>query len=262
MASNLVKWGSFDIGVAEEERKAVDAETASTSVYITLKEGDTTVRFLPPPVGVQNPFMRTHRHFIRLANLEHPVVFNCPRMLAKQPCPVCEQVDKLKASGNRADYKKAGSFLPRLYIFANVIDRAQEERGPLILRFGKTIFDQLMEIRTDLKKGGDYTNPEEEGFDIIITRKGSGMQDTEYSVYPCKRNSELGDLSWIDKQHNLVKEREVLTYDEIVDMLKGENNDNERSSNRREAAGGRGRGGGRGRSVQDDAQDAEVWDAD
>ena len=49
--------------------------------------------------------------------------------------------------------------MPKLRAFAAVIDRNGESKGPQVLGFGKTILEDLRNLREDEDAGGDYTHP-------------------------------------------------------------------------------------------------------
>ena len=105
----------------------------------------------------------------------------------------------MQRTGNRTDRDAAYDLFPKLRVFANVLNRATPDTGPVILAFGKTIYDALMALRLDEDSGGDFTHPDT-GFDITIERKGTGKMDTEYTVRPARRSTALTDMSLIELQ--------------------------------------------------------------
>ncbi len=121
-------------------------------------------------------------------------------------------------------------------IYCNVIDRALPEAGPRILTFGKTIWKALKQIMED---DGDYTNPTDTGFDIIINREGTGKNDTEYSVKSHRESTPLHPdpaiaHDWITNQRDLDAYTVLLEPEDLLKQLRGE------------------KGGGRGRGDDDD----------
>ena len=221
--SNLVQYGSYEVEAADSEQEALDQSSASD--FMKLEVGNNIVRILPPPVGVKSPFVMVHQHFIQLPGMDHPASFACPRMMAKKPCPVCQKVTQLRATGNPADYDMAGEFLARLRVFVNVIDRKNEAYGPRTLGFGKTIHEPLIELRRNEDAGGDYTHPIK-GFDINIKRKGTGKNDTEYSVHASRKSGPLSDdpdqmQDWLTSQPDNSKYARILEWDAIMKMIGG-----------------------------------------
>ena len=220
--SGLVKWGSYEVEAAEKESEEVKSESS----FMKLKVGRNLVRILPPKAGRNSPFKVVRQHFIRLPGNDAPVVFSCPRNAEegmRDRCPACEQAQKLRSTGLKVDRDKAWELMPKLRVFANVIDRNSEEDGPLVLGFGKMIFEELTALRKDEDAGGDYTHPTK-GFDVIIERQGTGKMDTSYSVRIARKESPITDDSkkmaaWYESMTDLDQFGLVKSYDEILELL-------------------------------------------
>jgi hypothetical protein len=216
---NIAKYAAYDMGATEEEEEKLN-ESGGGAFMKMAREGTYTVRFLPPPVGRNSPFVMVHQHFVEKDD-GSKAVFGCPRMMNKPAefCPVCERADKMKASGDKADFEAAKKLFPSFRVFANVINRDDEELGVQILGFGKMIHKELIALRRDTKEGGDFTNPEEDGFDILITRKGLTMTNTKYSVRPARNSTPLGNMEWIESQPDLSRYATPKTAEEIYSEL-------------------------------------------
>jgi len=221
MAGNIVPYGSYELDAADEEHEDL---SRGGGTYMKLEVGRNVVRFLPPPMGRATPFVTVFQHFLNLPGLPDPVIFNCPRLMAKRPCPACAKGEKLKSTGNPKDADAARDFWASRRVFSCVIDRAEEDSGPKILGFGKMIHEALVAIRRDEDAGGDFTNPEN-GFDIIIERSGTGKTDTRYTVRPARKSSPLGNLEWVQMQPDLRHLAKVPSMDEIKAMVSGGGNE-------------------------------------
>jgi len=250
--SNLVKWGEWGDEAAAQDAAATKAGQKS---YMKLVEGDNVVRFLPPRIGKTTPLCTTFSHYMELPD-GRKVSFNCPRMMAKRACIVCAKGEQLRNSRSMTDQKAGKRLFPRIRVYANVIDRNNEALGVQILAFGKGIMDDLTKIRQDRRKGGNFTHPET-GRDIIITRKGIGQFDTEYSVSPDVSASPLhadpGQADeWLEMAYDLDPFGTVLSDDDIRAKVRGEEADAppQRSAPKTIAA-------PRGRSVEDDVDSME-----
>lgn len=221
MTSALVNYGSYDLDAANEEHD--DLSRAGGGQFMKLEVGRNVVRLLPPPVGRRSPFVTTYQHFLDIPGRDGPVVFNCPRMMERRPCPACAKGDRLRATGNQKDAEAARDFWASRRVFANVIDRSDEDAGPKVLGFGKTVHEALVAIRRDEDAGGDFTHPID-GFDIIIERVGTGKMDTRYKVFPARRSSSIGDKAeeWIAVQPDLRALARVPTLDEIKAQVRGD----------------------------------------
>jgi hypothetical protein len=254
MGTDLVKYGSYSLESADEEQKDLDSSKGAD--FMKLSVGRNVVRFLPPKPGVTKPFRVIHQHYLRPPGSSGPVVLTCPRMEARKHCPICEEADRYKRSGNPADRDRAYELFPSRRVFANVIDRKDPEAGPKVLAFGKTVHEALIAIRKDDDAGGDFTNPND-GFDIIIEREGTGATDTKYKVLPSRKQSPLGDLDWIEKQHDLERMAQIRSAEEIAKILSGEGDDAGRKPPK-DVTPKPPRASKSSRSAEDDIEDAEV----
>ncbi|KKN67990.1 hypothetical protein LCGC14_0455460 [marine sediment metagenome] len=215
--SNLQKYGEYTVESAEEEQKQID-ESSSVD-YLKLSVGRNVVRFLPPPVGKTSPFKIVQQHFLKLPGMPSPVKFACPRYLKPSGhCIVCAKANELYRSGNSADKERGYELFPKRRVYANVIDRSNQEKGPIILEMGKTIHEPLVKIRKNEDIGGNYTHPDE-GFDIVIDRVGTSKNDTKYTVIPARKSSPLGNLEWVEQQHDLDRYSKQHTDAEIREMI-------------------------------------------
>lgn len=216
--SNIVQYGDFGTYELEEVTKEEAWAKGGSSKYMKLGLGRNVVRFLPPPMGKKSPFVYVFQHFINLPGYPGPIIFNCPRLMQNSPCPACIKSDKFARSSNPADNEAAKSLWATRRIFANVIDRRDEVAGPKILGFGKGIYETLLNLRKDPASGGDFTHPLH-GFDIIITREGTGKNDTSYIVTVSRQTTELGNPEWIAQQADLSSLAKVHSFDEIRQMF-------------------------------------------
>jgi hypothetical protein len=252
---NIRKHGAWSAETAEKEFEESQQASGSAN-YFKPKTGKNVLRFLPPAEGRDSPFVVVHQHYIEVPGGQKAASFNCPRMHKAGRCPACEKAQELRDTGNPADYERAGDFLPRRRVFANVIDRNDPERGVLIFPMGKTIHEQLLSIRKNAEAGGDFTDPSEDGFDIIVEKTGEKLK-TEYKVLTARRSSPLGNDEWLDQMHDLEKQARVEPLEEIYKKLGEEPpaapaRSGGRVSTGRAAPQGKGR-----RTAEDDAEDDE-----
>lgn len=218
--SNLAKYEKWSPDDIEEERQALDEE----SDFLKLPQGRSILRFLPPRVGTRSPFVKAFQHYIDIPGLKGAANFNCPRLMAKRFCPACDRVDELRATGNPADYELAGEIRAGKRVYANVIDRGNPERGPVVFGFGKMIHEKLISLAHN-PDWGDYTDPGSDGYDIAITRKGEGMK-TKYEVQGARTQTPLSAdaaqaQDWLSIMRDLSQFSRVPSDEELERMLPG-----------------------------------------
>lgn len=247
---NLQNYGGFDLDVFDEDDKEIE-KSSKSSEFMTMEKGDNVVRFLPPPAdaawakrpdGKISPFKVIHEHFVEVPGLKRKVRFVCPRLHGGGHCPACSDADALIRTGNPFDKDKARDMYPSARTYANVIDRNDEARGPKVLGFSKTIREGLKRARN---RFGDFTDPSEGGFDIIIEKVDKNGK-IEYNVEADRGNSPLGNEEWLESQFNLDSYARVPTLEEIKDMLSGKES--------RGGRGGRNLGGGESRGQLSDGR--------
>lgn len=220
--TSLVKYGTFDLAELEKQNSKIENTGSSGGANFTkLVEGRNRLRFLPPLAGEKTPFKVVSEHYITAKNGQG-VSFACPRA-EQMPCPACDEFFRLKKSSNPLDQEDAYKYRVRTKVYANVIDRNKPD-GVKILTFPKTVWSGLMRIAKDSEEGGDFTNPTDEGFDIIITREGTGKLDTTYAVNAARSASPLAeDATQIDEiinsQYDLEKYTRIPSLDEVLAMM-------------------------------------------
>lgn len=262
--ANVRNYGDWGVEQAEADLAKSQAEGAGD--YLKLPLGTSVLRFLPPAAGRSSPFVSVKQHFIEIpgGGKDKGVGFVCPKAHGGNRCPACERADRLKATGNKADFEAAKKLYPRTRHFANVVDRSDPDRGVVIFPFGKTIYEPLLALR---KTEGNFVDPGPKGFDIKITKSGEGL-NTEYMVTPARESSDLGCDEWLDELHDLEAEAKVLSYAEILEKLGADGGPPPEQPARHRSAGrggdvggGYSRGASRsGRTVEDDAdQSGSGW---
>jgi hypothetical protein len=190
--SNLVRYGSYTEDAADAD--ASRAATISGNNYYEIEVGENVVRFLPPPEGRGTPFRVTAMHYVdAVPGLNKVMVFACPRVELKVPCPVCQEAERLNKSPSPLDRERAYRISAGLRVYAAVVDRrvAVPEESIKVIAFGKMIHNQLKALRKSTRAGGDFTDPTDKGFDVVIVREGTGKDDTKYTVHPDRHNSPL-----------------------------------------------------------------------
>lgn len=259
----IVKYGAYTPEAAEADAKAAQR----VGNFLKLAPGKHRLRFLPPPVGKKSIFKKVNQHFIEVNGQK--IAFVCPRYEAKLKCPGCLEVDRLLKSGNAADREYAKEIRASERFFANVINKAEPEKGVQVMQVPWGIHQALTALAKDTDAGGDFTNPEH-GFDILVTRTGTGKNDTRYQVFPDRKSTPLAPSaeemqSLIDSQPDLDILGSLKSFEELVQAMAGQEED--AAAKAKPAGSGSSSGQPRQqrsqrRSAQDDIEDAEVAEDD
>lgn len=211
-SSNLQKYGTYTPEAAAEEGKAV-ADLVKSS-WMKWVVGRNVVRILPPPVGRSTPFYLVMTHYIDIPGSQKKVVFNCPKAMAKRPCPVCNKADALLSTGNPVDVERAKEYRASFSALFEVIDRQAPEKGPLKARVTAKQHERLRFMREDPDAGSDYCDPVN-GYDIVVKRTGTGPTDTRYEILRAGKPSALGNDEWLEMRQSFAQDVYVPTVQEI-----------------------------------------------
>lgn len=146
-----------------------------------LPYGDVLVRFLPYLKSWAKPdvFYCIFTHFVTVPGSTKVVPINCAKMMLGKRCPVCEEQFRLaeNAQNSDADRQAAKRLTAKPQFMANVLVEGLIEAGPLLIRINKDLHQDLMDLRANAKKGGDFmitpskTRPKGEGKFTIITKE-------------------------------------------------------------------------------------------
>jgi len=167
------------------------------------KQGRSVIRILPETGDMEFIFQEVGRHTFPDGRKVY-----CPKFTSAGAleCPICELVDELYADGAPSSVRLAKSIKLRRAYWMNVINRDDQDSGPLIFTPGVKIFNQVQNLVGD-PDYGDISDPED-GLDIVIIRTGAGGLDTDYDVKPRRNSSPLSDneeeaKGWLEKSKDL-----------------------------------------------------------
>ena len=141
-----------------------------------------------------------------------------------EPCPFMEKYNELKNSKDDDDKELAKHLVPRRrYVIGGLVyedDKGSkvgydgQDKGVLIPR---AVYQDIIDLYLDEDEAGDMTDPIS-GYDIKITRSGSGKFDTTYSARACKP-SKLDKKYQGDVDLEGIVRNQIKSYDELEDML-------------------------------------------
>ena len=202
---------ALDAYTSTFDPKAASASLARMSVVRPSKlVGPATFRILPAPTswpagnkpvpGAANvtrtgPFVGYHKHVFGEPGAY--VTFACPeRNGAGLACPVCAEASRLRASPDKVVANRGWDMSASHVVLVNAVDRSTgqvvtlELTAPAGKPGGKTQYEKLLAAAAHPTNGGEIVNPRE-GYDIVITKTGSGQTGTSYDVQLVRKPTPL-----------------------------------------------------------------------
>lgn len=186
-----------------KKKQEIAAKKASNLKPLKPQPGKHKYRILPGNfAGNKEQFWHEFgMHYIKTKEGGKPeVVHICNEKTYGKPCEICEMVGQA--------YRNAETDAQRNFIKENFANEGYlvnvlhltgtEPQKPQVMLIGSGIFEDFLEIYEEY---GDFTNIET-GVDIIITREGTGKNDTSYTVMP-SRTSEPVTPSILENIVNL-----------------------------------------------------------
>lgn len=141
-----------------------------------------------------------------------------------EPCPFMDKYNELKSSKNDDDKELAKRLVPRRrYVIGGIVyddDKGTkvgydgQDKGILIPR---AVYQDIIDLYLDEDEAGDMTDPVS-GYDIKITRSGSGKFDTTYSARACK-STKLEKKYQGEVDLESIVRSQIKSYDELEDIL-------------------------------------------
>lgn len=142
-----------------------------------------------------------------------------------EPCPFMEKYKELKDSKDESDNSLAGLLVPRRrYIVGGTCykDEKGKEVDPERIRkpilIPSSVYQGIIDLYLDEDDWGDMTD-KEEGYDIKISRTGSGKNNTVYSVNPCPGRKPLNSKYVEDMDLESIIRKGLKSYEELEDLL-------------------------------------------
>lgn len=142
-----------------------------------------------------------------------------------EPCPFMEKYRELKDSKDESDNSLASLLVPRRrYIVGGTCykDEKGKEVDPERIRkpilIPSSVYQGIIDLYLDEDDWGDMTD-KEEGYDIKISRTGSGKNNTVYSVNPCPGRKPLNSKYVEDMDLENIIRKGLKSYEELEDLL-------------------------------------------
>ena len=208
----------MDINAIKKRLTQLTSQTNKTSNLWKPQPGKNQIRIVPYAHCKENPFIELFFHYdIGQRSYLSPMSFG-------RPDPIEEFADKLKAGGNKDDWKLGKKLEAKMRTFVPVIVRGQEKEGVKFWGFGKTVYQELLTFIAD-PDYGDIADPAS-GRDIVVTFKtaeetGKAFPSTSIMVKP-NQTPCTEDKDVIESVKNQVKITELykeISYDDLTGIL-------------------------------------------
>ena len=209
----------MDISQIKSRLTQLQNQTSTKDNFWKPEPGKTQIRIVPYKFNKDNPFIELFFHYdLGRKSYLSPMSFG-------RPDPIEEFSQKLKASGNKEDYRLARKIESKMRTFAPVIIRGEENQGVKFWGFGKTVYQELLSIIAD-PDYGDITDSMN-GRDITVEFKtaeevGASFPKTTIRVKPNQTPiTEDATLleNLMDNQKDITEIYQEQTYEELTEVL-------------------------------------------
>jgi len=217
--TNLEVEMAIDFEALRRKLGQLSGNNSRRNVMWRPQEGETsTVRLIAFPDNDGQPFAERWFYYGIGANRG----LLTPHQFGK-PDPFQELINKLRDDGSKESYELAKKLYPKMRSYALVVVRGEEDKGVRIWSFGKTVYQELLNIMLD-EDFGDITDPLE-GFDVKVECvKQPGRKWANTSVRARPRSSALSDdkkqiKEWMDNLPSLDELYTCKSYEELEKII-------------------------------------------
>ena len=208
----------MDINAIKKRLTQLTSQTNKTSNLWKPQPGKNQIRIVPYAHNKDNPFIELFFHYdIGQRSYLSPMSFG-------RPDPIEEFADKLKAGGNKDDWKLGKKLEAKMRTFVPVIVRGQEKEGVKFWGFGKTVYQELLTFIAD-PDYGDIADPTT-GRDIVVTFKtaeetGKAFPSTSIMVKPNQTaiTDDKDVIESVKNQVNITELYKELSYEDLTGVL-------------------------------------------
>lgn len=211
MARSKRKKRNFDLDIDSEAATAVssgsdgyDSPLKSGTKFYKAKEGKNRIRILPRTWGDdEGPRLWCFPVVVHYGIGPDNGKYLCSKEMGHdRNCPICKERTLLMSMGEE---KAAKQLKATRHQACWVIDRSDEDEGPkLFLMPATKVAGEIFETSIDEDTGERFAiHDPEEGYDVIFSRKGTGLNTDYKGVKLAPRSSSLTDDNelydeWLD----------------------------------------------------------------
>jgi hypothetical protein len=209
---------AIDFDAIRKKLNALSGANSKRRVMWRPPEGETvTVRILGFTDNDGNPFKERWFYY----NIGNNPGLLTPHQFGK-PDPIQELIQKLKDEGTKESYEMAKKLYPKMRTYAAVVVRGEESEGVKLWAFGKTVYQNLLNIMLD-PDYGDITDVHE-GHDIKVRcEKQPGKMYAMTDVMPRPKATALGTADQISEWTESVPELDdvytLKSYEQLENII-------------------------------------------
>lgn len=206
----------FNADAIRKKLADISGKNSKKNLMWRPEEGKTyTVRFIPLSGSPDGSGLRDLWFYYGIGN--NPGIL-APYQFGK-PDPVQDLIKKFRDDDTKDSYELAKKLYPKMRAFAAVIVRGEEDRGVRVWSFGKTVYQDILNIMLDADYG-DIMDPKK-GYDIKVScEKVAGKQFADTSIRPRPNPSPLHeDVSKVKEWLNSIPNLDDLFYEKPHDEL-------------------------------------------
>ena len=209
----------MDIEAVRKRLAQLQTTNTRTTNLWKPQPGKTQIRIVPYKLQSESPFIELFFHYdLGGKTYLSPISFG-------RPDPIEEFADKLKASGNREDWRLGKKLEAKLRTFAPIVVRGEEGQGTKFWGFGKTVYQELLSIIADPDYGdiADPINGRDVGGEFLTAEEtGANFPKTNIRVKPNQtpitENKALLETV-LNEQKDIAEVYQELSYDELAEAL-------------------------------------------
>lgn len=177
---------AINIDKMKARKQALENRGGKSSSFWRPQDGDQTIRIVPTADG--DPFKDYWFHY----NVGNNPGFLSPKKNFGEEDPLNDFVRKLFNEGTEESIKAAKNLMARQRFFSPVLVRGEEEKGVRIWGYGKTVYEQLLNLVLN-PDYGDITDVDS-GTDLVLHYgKPAGASFPQTKLTPRRRSSVLCD---------------------------------------------------------------------
>ena len=165
---------ALDLSALRAKLNELKGATSRNDILWKPAEGDNLVRIVPLKSDPTNPFIELYFHYLGNKTYLSPISFG-------EPDPIAEFAEQLRAGGGltKDEWRETKKFVPQRRTFVPVIDRQKPENGVRFWAFGKTVYEELLNLMAD-PETGDIIDPQI-GRDIKVVFTPQEKSDTNFA---------------------------------------------------------------------------------